>query len=228
MELREQKAREEAARAKSEAEQKEAEERERRRLSAVSYRAQADALEIEALAKRRLADGYDAAQEQGEVATQGRPKKMFPDGTFFQGNEAEVMREKTEEELRDFLDMPPAPLKEMPGLTRKDIFEARQIRDAGDADPGLRDPHPRRAPGRRAAEGLAEGGWRKGEPRRPRRQSCALPWRQRTTSEARRPRDIAQAILELAAPRRGSAGNLRSRARSIRVPAEEQAPIFHK
>jgi hypothetical protein len=32
-------------------------------------RAQADALEIEALAKRRLADEYDAAQECGEVAT---------------------------------------------------------------------------------------------------------------------------------------------------------------
>lgn len=31
------------------------------------YRAQADALEIESLAKRRLADEYDAAQERGEV-----------------------------------------------------------------------------------------------------------------------------------------------------------------
>ena len=36
------------------------------------YRAQADALEIEALAKRRLADEYDGAQDRGEVATQGK------------------------------------------------------------------------------------------------------------------------------------------------------------
>lgn len=33
------------------------------------YRAQADALEIEAQAKRRLADEYDAAQERGEIRT---------------------------------------------------------------------------------------------------------------------------------------------------------------
>ena len=38
-------------------------------LIAATHRAQADALEIEALAKRRLADEYDAAQERGEVAT---------------------------------------------------------------------------------------------------------------------------------------------------------------
>jgi hypothetical protein len=43
-------------------------------LTAV-YRAQADALEIEALAKRRLADEYDAAQDRGEVASQGKPSK---------------------------------------------------------------------------------------------------------------------------------------------------------
>jgi hypothetical protein len=37
-------------------------------LIAAAHRAQADALEIEAQAKRRLADEYDAAQERGEVA----------------------------------------------------------------------------------------------------------------------------------------------------------------
>jgi hypothetical protein len=39
------------------------------------FHAQADALEIGAGAKRRLADEYDAAQERGEVATQrdGKP-----------------------------------------------------------------------------------------------------------------------------------------------------------
>ena len=44
-------------------------------LISAAYRAQADALEIEAQAKRRLADEYDAAQERGEVAT-GRPKSI--------------------------------------------------------------------------------------------------------------------------------------------------------
>jgi hypothetical protein len=38
-------------------------------LIAAVYRAQADALVIEAQAKRRLADEYDAAQARGEVAT---------------------------------------------------------------------------------------------------------------------------------------------------------------
>jgi hypothetical protein len=37
-------------------------------MAAAVHRAQADALEIEAKAKRRLADEYDAAQERGEVA----------------------------------------------------------------------------------------------------------------------------------------------------------------
>jgi hypothetical protein len=35
---------------------------------AAAHRAQADALEIEAAAMRRLADEYDAGQERGEVA----------------------------------------------------------------------------------------------------------------------------------------------------------------
>ncbi len=35
------------------------------------HRAQADALEIEAGAKRRLADEYDAAQERGEILANG-------------------------------------------------------------------------------------------------------------------------------------------------------------
>ena len=40
-------------------------------LVAAAHRAQADALEIEAAAKRRLADEYDAAQARGEVAKRG-------------------------------------------------------------------------------------------------------------------------------------------------------------
>ena len=40
-------------------------------LVAAAHRAQADALEIEAAAKRRLADEYDAAQARGDIAGLG-------------------------------------------------------------------------------------------------------------------------------------------------------------
>lgn len=79
-------------------------------ISAV-YRAQADALEIESMAKRRLADEYDAAQERGEVAGKGKPVNV-PDGNI----------KATVEDL---------------GLTRKEVHEARQVRDAEVADPGI-------------------------------------------------------------------------------------------
>lgn len=77
-------------------------------LIAKAHRAQADALEIEAMAKRRLADEYDAAQERGDVAPQGKPSKA--------------------EGLVTVADI---------GLTHKDIHEARAIRDAEEADPGI-------------------------------------------------------------------------------------------
>lgn len=77
-------------------------------LIAKAHRAQADALEIEAMAKRRLADEYDAAQERGEVADQGKPSKTEGLATV-----AQI------------------------GLTHKDIHEAREIRDAEEADPGI-------------------------------------------------------------------------------------------
>lgn len=79
-------------------------------LIAAAHRAQADALEIEAKAKRRLADEYDAAQERGEVAG---PR----DG-----------------DRRSALERPP--VTDL-GLSRKDIHEARIIRDAEAADPGV-------------------------------------------------------------------------------------------
>jgi hypothetical protein len=41
------------------------------RGSRAVYHAQADALEIEVMAKRRLADEYDAAQDRGELRTNG-------------------------------------------------------------------------------------------------------------------------------------------------------------
>ena len=81
-------------------------------LIAAAHRAQADALEIEAGAKRRLADEYDAAQERGEIV--GR--KGGGDSTVPQRNAA------TAADI---------------GLSRKDIHDARQIRDAENADPGI-------------------------------------------------------------------------------------------
>ena len=80
-------------------------------LVAAAHRAQAHALEIEARAKRRLADEYDAAQARGEVA-QGRPKSL-ENGKGFQATVADL------------------------GLRHDEIHEARQIRDAEAADPGI-------------------------------------------------------------------------------------------
>jgi hypothetical protein len=82
-------------------------------LIAAAHRAQADALEIEAQAKRRLADEYDSAQELGDVQAHGRPKNL-PDG-------------------KDFQPVTAADL----GLSHKDIHEARVLRDAENADPGV-------------------------------------------------------------------------------------------
>ena len=81
-------------------------------LIAAAHQAQADALEIEAQAKRRLADEYDAAQERGEVAVQGQHASHVPDGN---------MR---------------AAVTDL-GLTRKAIHKARQIRNAEAVSPGI-------------------------------------------------------------------------------------------
>jgi hypothetical protein len=78
-------------------------------LIAKAHRAQADALEIEALAKRRLADEYDAAQERGEVAGHGGDRKIkVPDANL-----------------------------DAIGLSKREVHEARQIRDAEEANPGI-------------------------------------------------------------------------------------------
>lgn len=61
--------------------------------------------------RRRIADEYDAAQERGEVATDGRPKTV-PDGNG-KATAADI------------------------GLSRKGIHEARMIRDAEKAQPGI-------------------------------------------------------------------------------------------
>jgi hypothetical protein len=79
---------------------------------AAAYRAQADALEIEAQAKRRLADEYDAAQERGEVKTRADNQHAS----------------STAEEAVSASDV---------GLTHKEIHEARIIRDAEKEEPGI-------------------------------------------------------------------------------------------
>jgi hypothetical protein len=103
-------------------------------LVAAAHRAQADALEIEAAAKRRLADEYDAAQERGELAgigtNQHREEGVAVSNTL--------------------------------GLRRDQIHEARRLRDAEAADPGIvrrtldakleRGEEPTRSAVRRAAE----------------------------------------------------------------------------
>lgn len=74
------------------------------------YRAQADALEIEAMAKRRFADEYDAAQERGEVVAHGGNQHV---------GVTNILR------------------TEDIGVSRYDVFEARRVRDAERAAPGI-------------------------------------------------------------------------------------------
>jgi hypothetical protein len=82
-------------------------------LISAAHRAQAHALEIESKAKHRLADEYDAAQQRGEIQRHGGDRLSKVSG----------------ENL--------APTVSDLGLTRKEIHEARQIRDAEAADPGI-------------------------------------------------------------------------------------------
>ena len=103
-------------------------------LIVAAHRAQADALEIEAAAKRRLADEYDAAQERGELAAIGTNQHR---------HEGVVVSNTL-------------------GLRRDQIHEARRLRDAEAADPGIvrrtldaklaRGEEPTRSAVRRAAE----------------------------------------------------------------------------
>jgi N6-adenosine-specific RNA methylase IME4 len=78
-------------------------------LVSAAHRAQADALEIEAAAKRRLADEYDSAQKRGEIARQGKPSRR----EGLQAKAAEI------------------------GLTHKEVHDARQVRDAITANPSV-------------------------------------------------------------------------------------------
>lgn len=82
-------------------------------LVAAAHRAQAHALEIEAAAKRRLADEYDTAQAHGDVGQQGARTDLVRDANEVVATAADL------------------------GLNRREIHEARLLRDAEAADPGL-------------------------------------------------------------------------------------------
>jgi hypothetical protein len=76
-----------------------------------AHRLKADALAIELRAQRRIADEYDAAQERGEVRQAGNPAfSNSPEGAA----------------NRDDL-----------GISRHQLTEFRQVRDAEDRDPGI-------------------------------------------------------------------------------------------
>lgn len=81
-------------------------------MTALAMRMQAQALRIEARAKERLADEYDAAQDRGEVARLGWQSGVDKSNTT------------TAADL---------------GLRRDQIHEARRLRDAERAEPGAID-----------------------------------------------------------------------------------------
>jgi hypothetical protein len=90
---------------------------------------------LKATAKMRLADEYDAAQERGEVAPQGRPEKVSDENL-----------------LPTVADI---------GLTKGQVHEARQIRDAEKADPGIvRRSTPAPSPGNDCSRGDSRAGRR--------------------------------------------------------------------
>lgn len=82
-------------------------------IVAATHRAQADALEIEAQAKRRLADEYGSAQDRGEVQSRGGDRMSKVPVRNIAPTAAEI------------------------GLNRKEIHDARQVRDAIVANPSV-------------------------------------------------------------------------------------------
>jgi hypothetical protein len=81
---------------------------------AACHRAQADALVIEARAQCRLADEYDAAQARGDVQSAGGNRRSTI-----------IPNENNGPTVTDI------------GLTSKQVHEARKMRDAEKADPGM-------------------------------------------------------------------------------------------
>lgn len=89
-------------------------------LIAAAYRAQADALEIEAQAKRRLADEYDAAQERGEIPSHGGNRgNQYTGGKFEESKLATIPGDQLRESriIRDAE-------KAAPGIVRRTVDEA--------------------------------------------------------------------------------------------------------
>ncbi len=115
---------------------------------AAVLRAQADALEIKSAAEVRLANEYEAAQERGEVQAHG-------------GDRTSKVSDRS---------VAPAPTAADLGLSRKEIHEARLIRDAEQAEPGIvrrvvterveRREEPTKAAVREAVIAAARGGLR--------------------------------------------------------------------
>ena len=129
-------------------------------LIAAAHRAQANALEIEARAKHRLADEYDAAQARGDVARKGQRSDLLPE----------------EKKVPNTSDL---------GLSHKDIHEARLVRDAEQADPGIvrrtlnqnldRGQEPTKAALRKMVVEAAMRGLRGGGPKKPARNPFYQP-----------------------------------------------------
>ena len=82
-------------------------------LISAAHRAQAGALEIEAQAKRRLADEYDSAQDRGEVAGHGGSRNFKIEGDNLEITASDI------------------------GLRADEIHEARVVRDAEQTEPGI-------------------------------------------------------------------------------------------
>jgi predicted Rdx family selenoprotein len=82
------------------------------RLVEKARRLQGDALLIEARAKVRIADEYDAAQAAGQVGVKGQRTDLVPDGNK-------------------------VPTADDVGLSRKEVHEARKLRDAERRTPGI-------------------------------------------------------------------------------------------
>lgn len=116
---------------------------------AAVYRAQADAAVIEARAKVRLADEYDAAQERGEVRARGQNQESHPDlidAAVIGGpdalKEARKLRDaeaaqpgRIEEAANALVQRGEEPTK---AALRREVIGEAQLKEAARSDP---DPH---------------------------------------------------------------------------------------
>lgn len=103
------------------------------------YRAQGHALEIEARAKIRLANEYDAAQDRGEVAGHGGGRNFNVEDPY-----VEIPPRVGDHNSRrengpgaGVVDGNAKPTAADIGLRRDEIQDARQLRDADLAEPGI-------------------------------------------------------------------------------------------